>query len=136
LSWISSNSRTFSIAIAAWSANVRTAIFLRDGNVYRIAARYGFSPELEEYIKQHPLPLSRETLTGRVAITGGVVHIPDALADPEYTYLEGQRLGGYRAMLGVPLLRGPSRESASSGKFLCQGGWMALIYAALRCVTD
>jgi GAF domain-containing protein len=83
----------------------RTAIFLRDGNVYRIAARYGFSPELEEYIKQHPLPLSRETLTGRVAITGGVVHIPDALADPEYTYLEGQRLGGYRAMLGVPLLR-------------------------------
>jgi GAF domain-containing protein len=83
----------------------RTAIFLRDGNVNRIAARYGFSPELEEYIKQHPLPLSRETLTGRVAITGGVVHIPDALADPEYTYLEGQRLGGYRAMLGVPLLR-------------------------------
>jgi GAF domain-containing protein len=83
----------------------RTAIFLRDGNVYRIAARYGFSPEMEEYVKQHPLPLSRETLTGRVAITGGVVHIPDALADPEYTYLEGQKLGGFRAMLGVPLLR-------------------------------
>src|SRR5262249_43851412 len=43
----------------------RTAIFLLDGNVYRIAARYGFSLELEEYVKQHPLPLSRETLTGR-----------------------------------------------------------------------
>src|SRR5262249_27070043 len=83
----------------------RTAIFLRDGNVYRIAARYGFSPEMEEYVKQHPIPVSRETLTGRVAITGGVVHIPDALADPEYTYLEGQRLGGYRPKLGVPLLR-------------------------------
>jgi signal transduction histidine kinase len=83
----------------------RTAIFLRDGNVYRIAARYGFSPEMEEYVKQHPLPLSRETVTGRVAITGGVVHIPDALADPEYTYLEGQKLGGFRAVLGVPLLR-------------------------------
>ena len=84
----------------------RTAIFLRDGNVYRIAARYGFSPELEEYMKRHPMPASRETLTGRVAITGGVVHIPDVLADPEYTYLEAQRLGGFRAMLGVPLLRG------------------------------
>jgi GAF domain-containing protein len=83
----------------------RTAIFLPDGNVYHIAARYGFSAELEEYTKQHPIPPSRETLTGRVVITGGVVHIPDALADPEYTYLEGQRLGGYRAMLGVPLLR-------------------------------
>jgi two-component system, NtrC family, sensor kinase len=33
----------------------RTAIFLRDGEVYRIAARYGFSPELEEYVKQHPM---------------------------------------------------------------------------------
>jgi signal transduction histidine kinase/putative methionine-R-sulfoxide reductase with GAF domain len=83
----------------------RTAIFLRDGNVYRIAARYGFSPELEEYIKQHPLSLDRGTLTGRVALEGRAVHIPDALADPEYTYFEGQRLGGYRAMLGVPLLR-------------------------------
>ena len=83
----------------------RTAIFLRDGNVYRIAARYGFSPELEEYVKQHPIPLSRGTLTGRVAIKKGVVHVPDVLADPEYTYLESQKLGGYRAMLGVPLLR-------------------------------
>jgi GAF domain-containing protein len=83
----------------------RTAIFLPDGNVYHMAARCGFSVELEEYTKRHPIPLSRETLTGRVAITGGVVHITDALADPEYTYLEGQRLGGFRAMLGVPLLR-------------------------------
>src|SRR5262249_27895140 len=83
----------------------RTAIFLRDGNVFLIAARYGFSPELEEYVKQHPIRLSRETLTGRVAIKRGVVHIPDALADPEYTYLEAQRIGGFRAMLGVPLLR-------------------------------
>ena len=33
-----------------------------------------------------------------------MVHIPDALADPEYNY-GAQPLGGYRAMLGVPLLR-------------------------------
>jgi two-component system, NtrC family, sensor kinase len=83
----------------------RTAIFLREGNVYRIAARYGFSPELEDYVKQHPLPPGRDSLTGRVALEGRAVHIPDALADREYTYLEGQRLGGFRAMLGVPLLR-------------------------------
>jgi two-component system, NtrC family, sensor kinase len=83
----------------------RSAIFLGDGNGYRIAARYGFSPELEEYIKRHPPRLSRETLTGRVAIKRGVVHIPDVLADPKYTYLEAQRIGGFRAALGVPLLR-------------------------------
>src|SRR6266487_3628764 len=83
----------------------RTAILLLDDNVYRIAARYGLSMELEDYQKQHPIAPGRDTLTGRVAQTGAVVHIPDALADPEYTYFEAQKLGGWRAMLGVPLLR-------------------------------
>ncbi len=32
-------------------------------------------------------------------------HIPDVLADPDYTYAEGQRIARYRSMLGVPLLR-------------------------------
>jgi GAF domain-containing protein len=33
------------------------------------------------------------------------VHIPDVLQDPEYTYKEGQKIVGYRTMLGIPLLR-------------------------------
>ena len=33
-----------------------------------------------------------------------MVHIPDVLADPGYSY-GAQPLGGYRALLGVPLLR-------------------------------
>jgi two-component system NtrC family sensor kinase len=33
------------------------------------------------------------------------VHIPDVKADPEYTLLEGQRLGDYRTSLAVPMLR-------------------------------
>src|SRR5262249_32733148 len=82
----------------------QNAIFLRDGNVYRIAARHGLPPELEEYAKQHPICPGRNTLTGRVALESKVVHIPDVLADPEYNY-GAQPFGGYRAMLGVPLLR-------------------------------
>ena len=42
------------------------------------------------------------------------VHIPDVLQDPEYTYNEGQKLAGYRTMLGVPLLR----EDAVIGIFV------------------
>jgi GAF domain-containing protein len=38
-------------------------------------------------------------------LEGKVVHVPDVLADPEYTALEGQKLGGYRSNIGVPLLR-------------------------------
>ena len=82
----------------------QNVIFIRDGNVYRIAARHGMPPELEEYAKQHPISPGRNTLTGRVALESKVVHIPDVLADPEYNY-GAQPIGGYRAMLGVPLLR-------------------------------
>ncbi len=82
----------------------QNTIFLRDGDLYRIAARYGFPPELEEYARQHPISPGRNTLTGRVALESRVVHIHDALADPEYDY-GAQSIGGYRAMLGVPLLR-------------------------------
>jgi GAF domain-containing protein len=79
-------------------------IFLRDDNVYRIAARHGLTPELEEYARQHPISPGRNSVTARVALESRVVHIPDALADPEYSY-GAQPLGGYRALLGVPLLR-------------------------------
>ena len=38
-------------------------------------------------------------------IEGKAVQISDVLSDPEYAYLESQKKGGYRTMLGVPLLR-------------------------------
>src|SRR5262245_66450811 len=79
-------------------------IFLRDGNIYRVAARYGYPPELEEYARQHPISPGRNTVTGRVALECRAVHIPDVLADPEYSY-GAQSLGGYRALIGVPFLR-------------------------------
>ena len=34
-----------------------------------------------------------------------VVHIPDVRADPDYTFSEGQRLGDFRTILSVPMLR-------------------------------
>ena len=33
------------------------------------------------------------------------MHIPDVFEDKEYTHWEAQEIGGYRAVLGVPLLR-------------------------------
>src|SRR5262249_46792571 len=80
-------------------------IFLRDGEVYRLAAYNGFSPEYQDYMKQHPIMPGRDTLVGRTALQVAPVHIPDVLLDPEYTWREAQRLAGFRTMLGVPLLR-------------------------------
>src|SRR5215467_10909378 len=79
-------------------------IFLRDGDIYRLAARHGATAEQEEYARQHPISPGRNTVTGRVALECRVVHIPDVLADPEYTY-GLKSLGGLRSLLGVPLLR-------------------------------
>ena len=89
-------------------------IFLRDGEVYRLAAHNGFSLEYQEYVKQHPITPGRGTLVARTALEVAPVHIPDVLSDPEYTWHEGQRLAGFRAMLGVPLLR----ERAASASWL------------------
>jgi GAF domain-containing protein len=80
-------------------------IFMRDGDVYCLRANYGFSREAETYGLEHPLKPSRGNLTGRVALGGKAVHIPDVLADPEYTETGHQKIFGYRTNLGVPLLR-------------------------------
>jgi class 3 adenylate cyclase/putative methionine-R-sulfoxide reductase with GAF domain len=79
-------------------------IFLYDGEFYRLAADNGFSPEYQRYARDHPIRPGRDTLVARTALGIEPVQIPDALADPEYTY-GGQKLGGYRTLLGVPLLR-------------------------------
>jgi signal transduction histidine kinase/CheY-like chemotaxis protein len=47
----------------------------------------------------------RGTLVGKVALERRIVHIPDVLTDPDYSNPELQRLGGFRTLLGVPMMR-------------------------------
>src|SRR5262249_14913639 len=63
-------------------------IWLRD-DVLRVAARYGFSQELQKYAAAHPLSIDRGTVAGRSVLKSRVVHIRDVRADPEYTWHEG-----------------------------------------------
>ena len=55
--------------------------------------------------KRHAPLAGRGTMTGRVALECAPVQIPDVLADSEFTWVEAQKLGNYRTLLGVPLLR-------------------------------
>src|SRR5262249_43185772 len=59
-------------------------IFLRDGDVLRLRASFGFTPEAVEWARAHPMLPNRGSATGRVALEGKPVHIHDVLADPEY----------------------------------------------------
>jgi signal transduction histidine kinase len=81
------------------------AIMRPRDSTFDFAANYGFSQDMSALLATQPVPTGRGTLAGRTVYEGHPVHIPDVLADPEYTYAEGQRVAGYRSMLGVPLLR-------------------------------
>ncbi|MGA8562575.1 MAG: GAF domain-containing protein, partial [Pseudolabrys sp.] len=77
----------------------------KDGPVYRADAAYGFSREFVDYIKGIPIEAKRGSASGRALLEGRMVHIADVMADPEYTLVEAQRLGDYRTILCVPMLR-------------------------------
>jgi GAF domain-containing protein len=86
----------------------------RDGDVYRLASNYGYSPEAERYLLEHPVRPDRGSVVGRVALEGRPIHLPDVLADPEYQLIGHQKAMGYRTLLGVPLLR----EGTTIGVFV------------------
>jgi signal transduction histidine kinase len=83
----------------------RGLMFRREGPAYKSIAYYGYSREFREYHEGHPITPGRGTAVGRTALEGKTIHIPDVLADREYTFLDAQKLGQYRANLAVPLLR-------------------------------
>jgi GAF domain-containing protein len=89
-----------------------SAIFRRDGEVYRIATVCAFSPDtmeaarkLQAFLRDHPLVPGRGSITGRVVLDGTVVQVADPASDPEYTLSQATSLGNLRTQLGVPLLR-------------------------------
>jgi len=80
-------------------------IFKLDGGKYHVAASNNADEAFVRYAAKHPIPPGRGSLIGRTALEGKTVHLPDCLADPEYTYVDYQQAGKYRSDLGVPLLR-------------------------------
>jgi GAF domain-containing protein len=75
------------------------------GDLFFRAATYGFSDEFTQYVKNLPVEPERSSATGRALLEERTIHIPDVQADPEYTFAEAKRLGGFRTILAVPMLR-------------------------------
>jgi GAF domain-containing protein len=76
----------------------------KDGTFRRVAT-FGFSAEFTEYVRNVPVVPERGTATGRALLEGQIVHIPDVRADPDYTFVQAQKLGDFRTILSVPMLR-------------------------------
>lgn len=95
------------------------------GDAHCPVASYGLSQEFEQYLRALPLEPGRGTIVGRTLLEVRPVQVADVLDDPEYELHEGQRLGGFRTVLGVPLLRDGSPI-----------GVLALTRSAVRPFTD
>jgi len=85
----------------------RGLVYRQDGDVYRVAASFGHSPEWLEIIEQYPIHKDRTSATGRAVLDRRVVHIHDILADREYRWAEDLRSKEemHRTILAVPIVR-------------------------------
>ena len=66
----------------------------------------GPSDEYIDYIGAHPLAADRGTLAGRVGLERRTQQVTDVLSDPEYGRQDAQRIGGFRTVVGAPMIVG------------------------------
>ena len=83
----------------------RAFIFGFDGELLRMVVAFNSSPEFEEWIAQHPIGPGRHSASARAALERSTIHIPDAQADPEFTY-GAKDFEAVRTVLAVPILKG------------------------------
>jgi signal transduction histidine kinase/DNA-binding response OmpR family regulator/HAMP domain-containing protein len=87
-------------------------VFRVDGDLIHLVAQHNLTPEVLELLSRlYPMRPSREHATGRVILSGALVHVHDVVADPDY-HRGVAALGGWRSLLAVPVM---SREGAAVG---------------------
>jgi signal transduction histidine kinase/ActR/RegA family two-component response regulator len=62
------------------------------------------SQESMDYIAEHPMPMDRDTMIGRVGLDRTTQQIPDVLADPNYGRQDIQQVAGFRTTMAAPML--------------------------------
>ena len=101
------------------------------GGAHRLTASYGVTARYKEYLENKEflntiaIEPGRGTTVGRVLLERKTVHIHDIQVDPDYKLSGLVALGGYRTMLGVPMLR--------EGDPI---GVLVLVQSAVRPFTD
>jgi signal transduction histidine kinase/CheY-like chemotaxis protein len=79
-------------------------LYLLEDGVYRLIKSTGLTEESIRFIAEHPMPVDRDTLIGRVGLDRKTQQIPDVLADPDYGRQDLQRVAGFRTTMGAPML--------------------------------
>jgi signal transduction histidine kinase len=79
-------------------------LYLLEGGYYRLIKAVGMSDRAIRYLADHPIPVDRGTMIGRVGLDRTTQQISDVLADPDYNQLDLQRVAGFRTTMGAPML--------------------------------
>ena len=79
-------------------------LYLLEDGVYRLIKAVGLSEESAAYIAEHPMPMDRDTLIGRVGLDRTTQQIPDVLADPAYGRKDLQRVAHFRTTMAAPMV--------------------------------
>src|SRR5215468_5189004 len=81
-------------------------VYRFDGQLLHFVAHDSLTPEvLEMNRRAYPAPPSRKSAAARAILERGFVQIPDINADPDYVLGAQAVVGGYRSVVGVPILR-------------------------------
>ncbi|MFZ2080872.1 MAG: GAF domain-containing protein, partial [Xanthobacteraceae bacterium] len=85
-------------------------LYLYDGEAYRAASMCNAPPAFAEYRKRGPIHPGPGTGLGRVARTKQLVHVADITREQAYIerdplFVTAVELGGFRALLAVPMLK-------------------------------
>jgi signal transduction histidine kinase/putative methionine-R-sulfoxide reductase with GAF domain len=74
-----------------------------DGELFHFCANFGFAPSFVATQRSHfPMPLQKNSVSGQVIDTAGVVRIPDARSETYSEYHLARELD-FRQMAGVPI---------------------------------
>ena len=80
------------VDLAARLCRAERATILRlNGDCFTLAASYGMPADFREYLRANPFWLDRGSLSGRAALECRPVHVPDVLADPDFTQHENSK---------------------------------------------
>ena len=82
----------------------RAFIFQYDGELLRMKAFYNASPELADWVREHPVRPGNHLASARAALHRQTIHIPDVQVDPDYFH-GGKLVEAFRTVLTVPILK-------------------------------
>jgi signal transduction histidine kinase len=83
----------------------RAFIYRFDGELLRMAVALNAPQALKDFLSQNPMRPGRYSGAARAALERQTIHIPDVLADPEYSY-GSKDVEALRTVLSVPILKG------------------------------